>query len=86
MDPLSKATPKANVLLWKAGSALYALIILINQNVELLSSLGISDIVANRVKIGGIFIYALFTYFNFSQTTYMVEKTPVLEPEPEPEV
>lgn len=86
MDPLSKATPKANVLLWKAGSALYALIILINQNVEMLASLGISDLVANRIKIGGIFMYALFTYFNFSQTTYMVEKHPDPEPDPEPEV
>lgn len=74
MDPLTKATPKANVLLWKAGSAVYALVILLNQNIEMLSSLGIKDLVADRIKIGGIFIYALFTYFNFSQTTFMIEK------------
>jgi len=75
MDPLTKATPKANVLLWKAGTLLYALVLFLNHNTEVIACLKLESITEERIKIAGMVIYALFTYFNFSQKTSESKKS-----------
>lgn len=67
-NKLSKATPKRNVLLWQIGTFLYTLSIFINENRGMLSELGISTEAESKIKIAGVVIYFLFTYFNFNQT------------------
>jgi hypothetical protein len=65
---LSQSTPKFNVLLWQIGTFLYTLSIFINDNRGMLSELGISPETESKIKIAGVVIYFLFTYFNFNQT------------------
>lgn len=74
MEPLNQPTPVANTLLWKAGTFLYALIIFLNQNLGMLSVLGLTETTENWIKITGAFLYFLFTYYNFNQSTYNSKK------------
>ncbi|SDX36990.1 hypothetical protein [Flavobacterium degerlachei] len=68
MQPLNQPTPKINTILWKLGSFIYALIILLNQNLSMLHGLGFKETTENWIKVAGAFLYFLFTYFNFNQT------------------
>lgn len=74
MQPLNQPTPKINTVLWKIGSFVYALIILLNQNLNMVSGLGFKETTEGWIKVAGAFIYFLFTYFNFNQTTYNPKK------------
>ncbi|WP_163398145.1 hypothetical protein [Flavobacterium fluviatile] len=64
---LTQATPKLNVILWYLGSFFYALSIFINENRGTISELGLTYETESRIKIAGIILYFLFTYFNFNQ-------------------
>jgi hypothetical protein len=67
---LNQPTPKHNTLLWQLGTFFYALVIFINQNFELISMMGFSTAVENQIKFYGAFAYFLFTYYQFSQSTF----------------
>jgi hypothetical protein len=74
MSKLNQPTPVFNTILWKLGSFVYALIILLNQNLGMLSGLGLSELTESWIKIFGAVAYFLFTYFNFNQSTYSPKK------------
>ena len=74
MPKLNQPTPRKNVFFWKIGSFVYALIILLNQNLSMISGLGFSTKTESYIKIAGAFMYFLFTYFNFNQSTYSPKK------------
>lgn len=76
MGKLNQATPKKNTVLWQIGSFLYALVILLNENFSMIAGLGLEAKTEASIKIAGVFIYFLFTYFNFKQTLSNLNQTP----------
>jgi hypothetical protein len=74
MSKLNTSTPVFNTVLWKTGSFIYGFIILLNENSEMLSGIGLSEKAEKYIKIFGILAYFLFTYFNFNQSTYSPKK------------
>lgn len=74
MTKLNEPTPIINTILWKIGSFVYAFIILLNQNLGMLSGLGLKSETESWIKIFGAVAYFLFTYFNFNQSTYSSKK------------
>lgn len=76
MGKLNQPTPKRNTLLWKIGSFVYALVILLNENFSMVAALGLEARTEASIKIAGVFIYFLFTYFNFKQTLSNLNPTP----------
>lgn len=74
MSKLNEPTPVINTALWKIGSFVYGLIILLNENSGMLSGLGLSTLTESYIKIFGAVAYFLFTYFNFNQSTYSPKK------------
>lgn len=74
MSKLNEPTPVINTVMWKLGSFVYALIILLNENIGMLSGLGLADQTESYIKIFGAVAYFLFTYFNFNQSTYSPNK------------
>lgn len=75
MSKLNQKTPLLNTILWKLGSFVYGLIIILNENIGMLSGLGLSVSTESWIKIFGVLAYFLFTYFNFNQSTYSPKKT-----------
>lgn len=74
MKKLNQPTPITNTVIWKLGSFLYALIILLNENSGMISGLGFTAKTESYIKIFGAVAYFLFTYFNFNQSTYSHKK------------
>ena len=74
MNKLNEPTPYLNTILWKLGTFVYAFIILLNQNLGMLSGIGLSELTESWIKIFGAVAYFLFTYFNFNQSTYTKNK------------
>lgn len=68
MKPLNQPTPEKYTWLWKLGSFLYALVILLNENYGMITSLGLQPKTEGTIRIAGVLLYFLFTYFNFSKT------------------
>lgn len=68
MSKLNQPTPEKYTWLWKTGSFIYAFVILLNENYSIITSLGLNQSTEERIRAAGIFIYFLFTYFNFNQT------------------
>lgn len=64
---LTQPTPKLNVILWYLGTFFYALSVFINENTGTIAELGLTHESESRIKIAGIVMYFLFTYFNFNQ-------------------
>ena len=62
---ISNATPYKNVVLWGMFTALYSLIILINEHFDLVSSLGFSSKTLPYIKIVGVYAYILITTYHF---------------------
>ena len=75
MKKINQPTPVANTILWKIGTFVYAVVIFLNQNLGMLSELGLTERTENWIKITGAFLYFLFTYYNFNQSTYNSKKT-----------
>lgn len=65
---LTNSTPKLNVILWQLGTFLFALSIFINENKHMIAELGLSTVAESRIKVLGIFIYFIFTFYNFNQS------------------
>lgn len=76
MGKLNQPTPKRNTLLWKIGTFFYGLIALLNENFSVIAGFGLEPKTEAIIKIAGIFIYFLFTYFNFKQTLSNLNPTP----------
>lgn len=75
MSKLNQPTPKKNTYLWKLGSFIYALVILLNENFSAIAGLGLEPRTESTIKIAGVLIYFLFTYFNFSKTLSNLNQT-----------
>lgn len=68
MSNLEQPTPEKNVLMWKIGTFLYGLVILVNENLDTIAGLGIPPEWESRIKLAGAVMYFGFTYFHFNKT------------------
>lgn len=75
MKKLNQPTPVLNTILWKIGSFIYGLIIVLNENYVAIQGLGFTEKTESLIKIFGAVAYFLFTFFNFNQTTLNPKKT-----------
>lgn len=62
---IANATPYKNVVLWGLMTALYSLIILINEHFDLISALGFSPKVLAHIKLLGVYAYIFMTTYQF---------------------
>lgn len=74
MKKLNQPTPPFYTFLWKLGSFVYGLIIILNENFVAIQGLGFSEKTESMIKIAGAVLYFLFTFFNFNQTTSNIKK------------
>lgn len=70
---ISNATPYKNVVFWGLITALYSLIILVNEHFDLVSALGFSDKALAHIKVWGVYAYIFITTYHF----YKEKKRPI---------
>lgn len=68
IEELEKPTPQKNVISWIITTILYAFVIIVNEQFDLIESIGLSDHVEAVIRVIGAFLYIILTTLNFSKT------------------
>jgi hypothetical protein len=67
LKKLANATPYTNVRQWAIWSAVYALLLLLNEHFELIEALGFSAQTLSVIKLLGVYLYMSFSTYHFYQ-------------------
>ena len=70
MSKLNQPTPRENTFLWKVGSLFYFISVFINEQYSLICELGFNENTEKLIRIVGILVYGLFTFYNFNKSTF----------------
>jgi hypothetical protein len=68
LQQLTAATPKDNVLKWAASTLFYATVILLNEQFQLLTAIGMTQKEEAIWRLIGVFLYILATLYHFQKT------------------